>query len=125
MSRKARSFSVEFDRSIAKARISGNERLAAHLERLRPALNLASEDEGEVFASASLAFGHDLIEVCLELKADPFDVLLILSGVCAHVLNKLHHGGIDLRAGTHALIKSLDQVVVRLEAHIAEQRDGG
>jgi hypothetical protein len=125
MSRK-RSFSVEFDRSIAKARIGGNERLAAHLERIRPTLNLAASDEdGEVFANASLAFARDLIEVCLELKADPFDVLLILSGVCAHVLNKLHHDGIDLRAGTHALIKSLEQVVVRLEAHIAEQRDGG
>ena len=111
------SFSVEFDRALVRARLTGNEKLAAHLERIRPTLSLASNDSGEIYANASAAFARDLMEVCRELRADAFDVLLITAGTCAHVINALHHSvPINREAATKALVVSLQTVMARLEA---------
>jgi hypothetical protein len=118
------SFSVEFDRSVARARLSGNDRLAEHLEKLRPNLNLGSDDEGEVFASTSLEFAKQLTEVCKELQADPFDTLLILSGTCTHVINRLQRDGIDFGTAIYALCKSLETIAYRMQK-FEESQDGG
>lgn len=122
------SFSVEFDRSIARARITGNERLAEHLERIRPRLNLdKGNDRSEVFASASVAFARDLVEVGRELRADPFDMILIMAGICCHMLNILRETGLDYMMASHALTKHIDDIAGRvLEAAQAKaEADGG
>lgn len=115
------SFSVEFDRALVRARLAGNERLAAHLERIRPTLALDSNDSGEIFANASVVFARDLVAVCRELRADAFDVLLIMAGICAQVIESLHRSShINRGAATKALAVSLQEVMARLEA-----KDGG
>jgi hypothetical protein len=115
--KRAPSFSVEFDRAIARARIAGKDQLADHLEALRPKLNLSSNDEGEVFALASRAFAEQLLDVCQEINADAFDVLLILAGAYMHVLNRLHHhAGVDFMAATNALIKAIEHIAARMKA---------
>lgn len=111
------SFSVEFDRALVRARLTGNEKLAAHLERIRPTLSLASNNSGEIYANASAAFARDLMEVCRELRADAFDVLLIMAGICAQLIEALHRSAhINRGAATKALAASLQEVMARLEA---------
>lgn len=114
-------FSVEFDRSVARARLKGNERLAAHLEKLRPHLNLQTNDTGEVYAAVARAFSLQLIEVSKELRADPFDIVLILSGVCSHIVNSFRDQGIEFAPMMHTLVKALEAITVRIEA----ATDGG
>lgn len=107
--------SVDYDRAIARARVSGNERLADHLERLRPKLNLQDDDSGKVFAGASAQFAQDFYVIGKELKADPFDMLLMLSGVCAQTLNLLQRDGLSFPMGMYALIKHMESVAERID----------
>jgi hypothetical protein len=118
------SLSVEFDRAVALARSVGNDRLVANLERLRPTLNLQGNRQGVVFADASVAFANDLVAVCRELKADPLDIILILGGVCGHVLNMLQRTGLDYQSANHALVNHLERMAERIsEALMRGQAD--
>lgn len=122
------SFSVQFDRAIACARATGNDRLVGHLERIRPRLNLGkNETPSEVFADAAAAFADELVEVCQELRADPFDVILIMGGVCCHVLNRLRNAGLDYMMASHALTKHIDDIAARIleVAQAKAETDGG
>lgn len=126
MKRPKPSFGVQFDRSIARARVNGNDKLADHLEELRPHLNLASQDESEVFANLASAFARDLMAVCDELCADAFDAMLIISGIFCHMINAMHHlHGINRVAATHAVIENLQRVTAHLEKHDLEKPDAG
>lgn len=116
------SFSVEFDRSIVRARLKGNDRLADHLEKLRPNLNLATNDTGEVYAAMAREFAHQLVEMAKELRADSFDVILILSGVCSHIVNMLQRDGMEFGPAMGTLIKALEQIAIRMELVTNAQR---
>lgn len=89
------SFGVEFDRMLARARVQGNTRLVDHMERIRPRLNLASDDGGEIHANAAHQFGDDMLAMARALGADPFDTILMMAGACAHILNELQTIGIN------------------------------
>lgn len=109
------SLSIEFDRAVARVRIAGNDRLADHLERLRPHLHLQDGDRGKVWAGAAQKFGQDFYDLGKELKADPFDMLLMLSGVVANALNLMQRDGLAFGMGMYALIKHLESVSKRIE----------
>jgi hypothetical protein len=115
------SFGVEFDRSIARARISGNERLACHLERIRPNLNLDNNDRGQVFSGAACQFADDLCDLGIELKADPFDMILIMGGVCAHVINRLQRDGLAFEMASYALVKQIERITALIVTALAER----
>jgi hypothetical protein len=115
VSKSERSFSVDYDRAIARLRVGGNEKLAAHLERLRPNLSLQDNDTGLVFAGAANQFAADFYAIAKELHADPFDVLLMLSGMCAQTLNMLQRDGLDFAMGMYAFIKHMESVAKRIE----------
>jgi hypothetical protein len=107
--------SIEFDRAVARVRVAGNERLADHLERLRPHLHLRDGDSGKVWAGAAQKFSQDFYDLGKELKADPFDMLLMLSGVVANTLNLMQRDGVAFGMGMYALIKHLESVSRRIE----------
>ncbi|HEX3382695.1 MAG TPA: hypothetical protein VHU21_23260 [Paraburkholderia sp.] len=123
--RKPASFSVEFDRMLARARASGNARLVEHMERIRPRLNLSSDDGGEIHANAAHQFGDDFLEVARAIGSDPFDIILMLAGLCAHVLNDLQLVGLNYVATNHALTQHLDTLAANVVAHQQRRaRDG-
>jgi hypothetical protein len=123
--RKAASFSTEFDRMLARARVSGNARLVDHMERIRPRLNLSSDDGGEIHANAAHQFGDDFLEVARAIGSDPFDIILMLAGLCAHVLNDLQQVGLNYVASSHALTRHLNTLAEHVMAeHERRARDG-
>jgi hypothetical protein len=107
--------SIEFDRAVARVRITGNDRLADRLERLRPHLHLRDGDSGKVWAGAAQKFSQDFYDLGKELKADPCDMLLMLSGVVANTLNLMQRDGLAFGMGMYALIKHLESVSKRIE----------
>jgi hypothetical protein len=108
-------FSIEFDRAIARARSAGNAKLADHLEKLRPSLNLADDDRGKVFAGAAAEFSYEFIAVAKELHADPFDTILMLAGLVANTLNLLQRDGLHFNTSMYALITQLEGMTKRIQ----------
>jgi hypothetical protein len=108
---------------LARARTLGNTRLVEHMERIRPRLNLSSDDGGEIHANAAHQFGDDFLEVARAIGSDPFDIILMLAGLCAHVLNDLQQVGLNYVASSRALTRHLDTLAANIVAH-QRARDG-
>lgn len=118
-SRRTEPFGAEYDRWLAKARIQGNDRLVEHMERIRPHLNLASNDGGEIHANAAHQFGRDMMELAATLQADPFDCILMMAGACAHVMHAMQGFGLHYQSINTALVHHLNDLAKAIRKHEA------